>query len=143
MKHVCTLVLPCIEDPPPIRHILTHIERREALLDRMARPPECLKDLPANLIAWVTAQGCDRPAANCRAIRMTEYVHEPVLLLNEIKRIAKKNARVIASFPALADQPPLNEGDPPSRLRKHCSKLELERFGEKPVTGRGVGHTLH
>jgi len=71
--------------------------------------------------------------------RVTEYVYEPALLLNEIKRIAKDNARVIATFPALADQPPSNEGDPPSRLRKHYSKLEVERFGQNLGTGRVLG----
>jgi ribosomal protein S27E len=32
-------VIACIEDPPLIRHILAHIQRREALLNRVARAP--------------------------------------------------------------------------------------------------------
>jgi hypothetical protein len=32
-------VIACIEDPPLIRQILAHIERREALLNRAARAP--------------------------------------------------------------------------------------------------------
>jgi hypothetical protein len=37
-------VIACIEDPPLIRHILAHIERREALINRAARaPPDTLK----------------------------------------------------------------------------------------------------
>jgi hypothetical protein len=70
---------------------------------------------------------------------VTEYVYEPALLLNEIKRIAKKGARIIATFPALADRPPSNEGDPPSRLRKHYSKEEVEAFGQHLGPGRVLG----
>lgn len=32
-------VIACIEDPPLIRHILAHIERREALINHAARAP--------------------------------------------------------------------------------------------------------
>jgi hypothetical protein len=32
-------VIACIDDPPLIRHILAHIQRREALLNRVARAP--------------------------------------------------------------------------------------------------------
>ncbi len=37
-----TLALACAEDPPLIRHILAHVQRREALLKRVARAPPAL-----------------------------------------------------------------------------------------------------
>jgi hypothetical protein len=39
-------VIACIEDPPLIRQILTHIQRREALLKRLARAPPDSKQTP-------------------------------------------------------------------------------------------------
>jgi hypothetical protein len=39
-------VIACIEDPPLIRQILTHIQRREALLKRVARAPPDSKQTP-------------------------------------------------------------------------------------------------
>jgi hypothetical protein len=39
-------VIACIEDPALIRHILMHIERRKALINRAARaPPDAQKTL--------------------------------------------------------------------------------------------------
>jgi len=40
------IVLACAEDPPLIRQILTHIQRLEALLKRVARAPPDSKQTP-------------------------------------------------------------------------------------------------
>jgi hypothetical protein len=44
-----TLVLACAEDPPLIRQILTHIQRREALLKRLARAPPDSQQTPVSM----------------------------------------------------------------------------------------------
>jgi peptidoglycan/xylan/chitin deacetylase (PgdA/CDA1 family)/ubiquinone/menaquinone biosynthesis C-methylase UbiE len=73
------------------------------------------------------------------AARVTEYLYEPALLLNEIKRIAKRGARIVATFPALTTTPPANEGDPPSRVRKHFTRQEVTAFGQQLGPGRVLG----
>jgi hypothetical protein len=44
-----TLVLACAENPPLIRQILTHIQRREALLKRLARAPPDSQQTPVSM----------------------------------------------------------------------------------------------
>jgi hypothetical protein len=63
-------VIACVEDPPLIAKILSHIRRREALFDSTPRAPPGSLPLP-NLTprAWAQAQGSLRPLAGVSAFQ--------------------------------------------------------------------------
>jgi SAM-dependent methyltransferase len=61
--------------------------------------------------------------------RVLEYVYDPAFVADEIRRIGKKGATVIATFPALGDEAPANDPRVDALLRKAFTREDVAAWG--------------
>jgi SAM-dependent methyltransferase len=106
--------------------------------------PGMIKDIAADnvraVVGDVTASTlADNSIDFVIAARVIEYLYEPELMLDEVRRISRKGAGFFFSFPALTAKPPSNEGCAPDRVRRHYSKEEVESLGQRLGPGRVFG----
>jgi len=71
--------------------------------------------------------------------RIIEYLPVPEYLADEIKRIGKRGAFYIVTFPALRENPPSNDGSSPDRIRHYFTLEEIQKWADQIGPGRHIG----
>jgi peptidoglycan/xylan/chitin deacetylase (PgdA/CDA1 family)/ubiquinone/menaquinone biosynthesis C-methylase UbiE len=71
--------------------------------------------------------------------RLIEYLFWPERLADEIRRIGRAGATVIATFPAVCDSMAPQEGAPPDRIRHYFAPEEILSWAEPIGPGRLLG----
>ena len=71
--------------------------------------------------------------------RVLEYVYDPTLVADEIRRIGKKGAAVIATFPACRDRSPSRKTTVDALLRRHFTREDVSSWGRLLGSGDVIG----